>query len=176
MEGIEAREQDLIQHIRTAGLQKRREICLVDEVLELRKERRKFLTSMQSQIASLTSERSELTERCGQVISDAKEQLLAIKVHFEEKLKSVQTDLEARNKELMTESNALLDQNNKLKDHQLTMTQKYSKNVGLLDAKIKELVKIQRVTESTLRQDIEASVSRRIADELELKHEGEKMK
>jgi len=173
MEAIEALEQDLIQHIRTAGLQKRREICLVDEVLELRKEKRKLLTSLQSQIATLTSEKTELTEKCGTIISDAKCQLGLIKTHFEDKLKTEQAELGQHNDELVAENKTLLEQSNSLKAKQLEMTEKYSRNVSLLDAKIRELMKIQKVTESTLRHDLETSISKRITEELELQHESE---
>lgn len=176
MESLEAREQDLIQHIRTAGLQKRREIALVDEVLELRKEKRKLLTSLMDQIVTLTAEKTELTTRCTEIIADAKEQLTLIKTHFEEKLQIVQGPMTQQLEDLKAENKLLLDQNSALKGNQLTMTEKYSRNVQLLDAKIQELVKIQKVTESTLRQDIEATVSRRIAGELELQHEAKILK
>lgn len=46
---IEAGENQLIQHIRTAGLQKQRENGLVDEVMELRKLRRQLVVHFKRQ-------------------------------------------------------------------------------------------------------------------------------
>jgi len=45
-ERIETLEQSLIQHIRTAGLRKPRECSLIDDVMNLRKDRRQTFTNL----------------------------------------------------------------------------------------------------------------------------------
>ena len=50
---VESRENELIQHIRTAGLQKIRENNLVEEVMELRKLRRQLVASCRQQVTSV---------------------------------------------------------------------------------------------------------------------------
>ena len=173
MEEIETKEQNLIQHIRTAGLHKRREIALVDEVLDLIKEKRKLLTSHQMQIATLTSENAGLTSNCSTVIADAKEQLCVIKAHYEDKYKNLQTQYFNQNKDLLEENKSLLDQNNALKAAQQEITAKYTEKMSTLDGKIKELGKFQQAVETTLRQEVEAALEKKLRGDLELKHEKE---
>jgi hypothetical protein len=52
---IENLEQNIIQHIRTSGVHKPRETALIDEVMELRRLRRKFTSAVCSQLKSWTA-------------------------------------------------------------------------------------------------------------------------
>lgn len=47
IQGLESQENALIQHIRTAGLRKEREHSLVNDVMELRKQRRQMIVAYQ---------------------------------------------------------------------------------------------------------------------------------
>jgi hypothetical protein len=57
---IENLEQNIIQHIRTSGVRKPRETALIDEVMELRRERRKFTSAVHSQLKVLDGQNKVL--------------------------------------------------------------------------------------------------------------------
>jgi len=62
LDKLEAQEQDIIQHVRTAGLRKPRETALVDELLAMRKERRQIFSALLGHIVRLQSTRQELRD------------------------------------------------------------------------------------------------------------------
>lgn len=57
---VEDLEQALIQHLRTAGIRKPRETALIDEVMDLRKHRRRLLAAVNAQLAVLQQENQQL--------------------------------------------------------------------------------------------------------------------
>jgi hypothetical protein len=57
---VENLEQNIIQHIRTSGVRKPRETALIDEVMELRRERRKFTSAVHSQLKVLDGQNKVL--------------------------------------------------------------------------------------------------------------------
>jgi hypothetical protein len=59
---IENLEQNIIQHIRTSGVRKPRETALIDEVMELRRERRKFSSAVHSQLKALDGQNKVLVD------------------------------------------------------------------------------------------------------------------
>ena len=107
---IENIEQSIIQHIRTSGIRKPRETALIDELLDLRKERRIFSSSIHNQLKSLESqnkllfdELNELKKNTSNELKTAQdnEKLLQIqlqteKLHFEERLKKELHDQEEK--------------------------------------------------------------------------------
>ena len=173
MDKLEDREQDLIQHVRTAGLQKRREISLVDEILELRKERRQQFSALQSQVKVLSSEKEELLKQGNCVIDDAKRQLHSIKSHYEEKIHLGEIELRRRSEEFEAEKLSLVDRLKVLTENQESLTSKYCNNVSRLDSKVKELTKLQQMNEMSLRKDIETSVFSQVSNEFAARHEVE---
>lgn len=79
---IEGLEQEIIQHIRTSGIRKPRETSLIDEVLEIRKERRRLFSSLTNQLTSSNNQLSQLSDelrhtrdKMNQLISERTEQL-----------------------------------------------------------------------------------------------------
>ena len=139
---IENIEQSIIQHIRTSGIRKPRETALIDELLDLRKERRIFSSSIHNQLKSLESqnkllfdELNELKKNTSNELKTAQdnEKLLQIqlqteKLHFEERLKKELHDQEEKLKFL--ESMNM----NKLK-------KKYEERVKMMDDKVSEVFK-----------------------------------
>lgn len=57
---IENLEQSIIQHIRTSGMRQPRETALIDEVMELRRERRKFSTAIHGQLKATDATKIQL--------------------------------------------------------------------------------------------------------------------
>jgi hypothetical protein len=68
---IENLEQNIIQHIRTSGMRKPRETALIDEVMELRRERRKFTSAVHSQLKVLDGQNKVLVHE----VSELREKL-----------------------------------------------------------------------------------------------------
>jgi len=58
-DGLEHLEQQIIQHIRTAGLRKPKETSLVDELLELRKLRRQVFARLNTDASNAKEEVAE---------------------------------------------------------------------------------------------------------------------
>ena len=50
---LETMEQELIQHIRTSGVSQSRELSLIDEVMNIRTERRKLFSVMNKMVHEL---------------------------------------------------------------------------------------------------------------------------
>jgi DNA anti-recombination protein RmuC len=98
---VENLEQSIIQHIRTSGVRKPRETALIDEVMDLRRERRKFSADVQNHIKSLEKQNMHLSdelrvlkERLDSEVEKAQvqsrtlpEQREADRLQFEERLK-----------------------------------------------------------------------------------------
>jgi hypothetical protein len=59
LDGLEQREQEFIQHVRTAGLRKPREAALVDELLAVRKDRRQIFSALIGHVIRIQSLRQE---------------------------------------------------------------------------------------------------------------------
>jgi hypothetical protein len=68
---IENLEQNIIQHIRTSGVRKPRETALIDGVMELRRERRKFTSAVHIQLKALDGQNKVLVDE----VSELREKL-----------------------------------------------------------------------------------------------------
>lgn len=172
MDDIETKEQNLIQHIRTAGLQKRREMLLVDEVLELRKAKRKLLTSLTAELENVKEESTVANVKSQKIIKDSQEQLVLIKRLYEEKFDKFKNELFDRYQQLEEENNELKSMNAKYKESQC----EHHAKMKILDNKMKELKDIQRRNETTMRQEIESQMKQQLSKDIELKYEQEIMK
>ncbi len=62
LQNIESGEQDVINHLRTAGLRRDSEIKLVDDILRIRKERRQVFSAMHAKLKKMNDKISELEE------------------------------------------------------------------------------------------------------------------
>ena len=67
---LEDREHQLIQHLRTSGIRKPREIELINEVIQLRQERRKSFTTLHSIAQKQLIENSSLKQRLSSSVDD----------------------------------------------------------------------------------------------------------
>ena len=171
MESIETREHDLIQHIRTAGLQKRREIALVDEVLELRKEKRQVFSNLASKVESLTKLLSESEKERVDVLKNTKEQLDSITLGYEDNIRRQKEESQKFITSLSSQVKELSIENNKLKEYQNELTIKYNKKMGIVEKKMNEIINIQQKSETSLKSELEFQIKAGLKSELETKHE-----
>ena len=67
---LEDREHQLIQHLRTSGIRKPREIELINEVIQLRQERRKSFSALDSVAKKYLKENLSLKEQLASSVDD----------------------------------------------------------------------------------------------------------
>lgn len=143
---VEGIEQNVIQHIRTSGIRKPRETQLIDEMMDLRRERRKLLSSLVQQIKSIDAINQQLSEElrtCKEKLSTESGQLqsqlsslLSQKQHenerFDEKLRR---ELEIQEEKLRFMEKINID---KLKN-------KYAERMKFLESKVDEVSQMKAV-------------------------------
>lgn len=129
-EAIEAKEQNLVQRIRTSGLPQSRELLLVDEVLEVRKLRRQLLRGQQDIIEQLQSATKSFEETILKLESNGNAYQLEMKGQLQE-MERIKNEEIAEVKKKLT-------------------SQLASETQQLLDAHRKELKATKRQYESRL--------------------------
>lgn len=129
-EAIEAKEQNLVQRIRTSGLPQSRELLLVDEVLEVRKLRRQLFRGQQDIIEQLQSATKSFEETILKLESNGNAYQLEMKGQLQE-MERIKNEEIAEVKKKLT-------------------SQLASETQQLLDAHRKELKATKRQYESRL--------------------------
>lgn len=138
---IENMEQSIIQHIRTSGVRKPRETALIDEVMELRRERRKFSSTIHGQLKLLNSQNSQLAEETGAL----RERLQAAEQNAEQLRRKYAESREAERLQLEDKLNKeLASQEEKLKFMEkiniAKVRNKYDERLKEIDVKLKEML------------------------------------
>ena len=143
---IEGLEQNVIQHIRTSGIRKPRETQLIDEMMDLRRERRKLLSSLVQQLKSIDGINQQLTEE----LRLCKDKLAAESGHLQSQLSSLvsqkQSEYERFDEKLRRE---LEIQEEKMKFMEKInidkLKKKYAERMLLLEAKVDEVSQMKAV-------------------------------
>ena len=137
---IESLEQELIQHIHTAGLRKPREIALCEEIMIIRKERRQVYTSLNNHIKQLVDNVNILSSRLNamntnnDIISSQKMLLL------QQKYDDLSTTSNDKIEYLKNQIKKIQDnQDFVINNEKELLRQRYEKKTRLLDDKYKEL-------------------------------------
>ena len=65
IESLETAELTLVQHLKTAGLRKQRELALIDEVMNIRTERKKIFTALNKVLSRQKAECSRVGHEGG---------------------------------------------------------------------------------------------------------------
>ncbi|RYY82195.1 hypothetical protein EON63_13790 [archaeon] len=131
MESIESKEQALVQHIKTAGLRQPKELALINEILEIRKERRQVFSALTERCEALLTSNNELT----QSMHILKEQVL---IDLSEMEKRLEKELAAQKNEflgrerVLQEELALRRENQKLHVEQEVSRVKQVRSIALL--------------------------------------------
>lgn len=148
IENIEELEQQLIQHVRTAGLRKPREAPMIEEVMNIRRERRKLFSFMKDRIDSLTSSIADIT-----LVSESKST---------EAIADLQAQLETKSRELqsikhkyLTEMRAQHERHTRTLSTEIdSITEKYETKLRLLDGKIEKLSHVKDERNARAAQDM----------------------
>lgn len=124
-----------MQHVRTSGLRKEREIFLIDEMLELRRHRKQAHTYFTKKIAAVDIEKQELGEKIESMI-----------LEFRSAQKAMETQVLRAEKD----SDTRIEAERKAKDEELkSVKTKYEKKLQKLESKLQELVEAKKRREDT---------------------------
>jgi chromosome segregation ATPase len=167
---IESREQNLIQRIRTSGLVQSREVLLVDEVLEIRKERRQLFTKMNGEISML----QEMSQRWEQKALSLEQRIDQLQREFlrreeDRKIKN-REEIENAKQEMLQhrEKEASLAQAEFSRREEI-MKIRYENQLQELAAKIEQVTIEQKSHDLTQAKVIANKLVKKISSELEEK-------
>lgn len=138
---IESMEQEIIQHIRTSGIRKPRETSLIDEILEIRKERRRLFNSLSGQINSSGSQIRILSEELSSTKNNISSIIIDRTEQINTSLKQCQTEKETMERRLRDEFKTELEKTkfqDRLKLEKINA--KYEEKNKLIESKLVEIM------------------------------------
>ena len=142
---IEGLEQNVIQHIRTSGIRKPRETSLIDELLDIRKERRKLFSSLSSQVKTLESINQQVTEDLTKLKEKQANEASGLQSQLSTLLSQKNQEHESFDQKLRTELEA---QEEKLKFMERLNIDKVKKKceerIKLVEAKVLEVMEAKK--------------------------------
>ena len=141
---IENLEQGIIQHVKTSGIRKPRELQLIDEIMDLRRERRKLFSTLVQQLrvseglnAELGSQLTAVKEKYTTETSSLQSQLSALlaqkqgeQERYEEKLR--------RELEIQEEKSKFMEKINIDK-----VKKRCEEHINVLEAKLNEVISMK---------------------------------
>eukprot|EP01036_Dinobryon_divergens_P044303 gene44303-59103_t len=131
-EGIEEKEQAVIQHIRTAGLKKNRETMLIEEVSELRRSRRRIFTDLMSNIKDIKSQLHAQNDTHSKILQEHMEK--ADKEH-KKALEFKQSELDALRIKYEADIKIRESSSSTMEDKLRSMQRKYETKLSELEEK-----------------------------------------
>jgi hypothetical protein len=172
MEEIETKEQNLIQHLRTAGLRQNKETALVDEVLELRRERRRLLSSLQERNGQLEKAMLELERQNNTLQQQIQVDLDDIRQQHHTQL--VQRDEQWHNLECLLREEAehktkTIIANEKLRYDAIKRS--YEQKLVLLESKLREITHEKESKELQQAKSIASTIVSKVTAEIESKYQ-----
>jgi hypothetical protein len=171
MEKIEELEQLLLQHMRTAGLRNNKENILIEEMLDIRKERRKLFAkileknkALEKENASLKEEIRLSNEKQGNFIQCLKDQYALDLNKREKEWNSLENAL---NKEIeLIRENQRLTDDNKIEQ----IRKSYEVKLAQLETKLADIVKEKQLNDLTKAKLIAEDLLKKITNDLETKY------
>jgi len=150
LDSLETREQDIIQHVRTAGLRKPRETALVDELLAIRKERRQIFSALVGHIVRLQTTRQQLTDDLEQQASAQRE----MRSLHQQELKK------------MEETHAT-----ELQHQVQRLSRRYEDKLRLIGSKVEEVASARRRDQQSEAESLAQQMTAAALGEAEKKHD-----
>lgn len=168
MESIEDKEQALIQHLRTAGLRQPKEIALVDEVLEIRKERRRLYAGLQERVGALEAAKADLTQQVDSQRIRMVEDLDSLKTRYESELGKRDEAFRMLERSLREEKD-LQSENVRLTEKKALDKLKhgYEAKLALLEGKLQEILAEKQSGELKQARALANSIAQKVTGEIE---------
>lgn len=136
VQSIEERELQLIQQIRTAGIRKPRETALIDEILDLRKDRRRIFASLTASLAAHQSRIADVEKQLRSHYEDLKD----VDSKWQRRVEDLQAKMslsEAAHKHQLEELSG--KQTRAMKEEKKRLARKYEEQLQVIEAKLNEL-------------------------------------
>eukprot|EP01039_Chlorochromonas_danica_P008883 gene8883-9798_t len=155
MENLEEREQILIQHLRTAGLRQAKEASLVEEVFDLRKERRRYFSQLQEEMRRLDQVNKDLNLELDQVKQHLMADLTALQKKHEREVTIRDEQLRLLEQSMKAEKEAQVE-NVKLTEKKSydRLKASYESKLSLLEEKYKASVAAVVEREASITQSV----------------------
>lgn len=169
---LEQLEQTIIQHIRTSAIPKQRELLLVDEMLTLRTERRRYFSNIQTQVDKLKKDNDEyqkqLTTMQQSYVSEQEKSQRDCKVELQkctEELQSLQHEYELEKR--------MHVENMKLLENEVTQRLKrlYDSKLNIIEIKLKEVMLEKQTNDLAQAKVIADSIVKKVSGDLEEKYQ-----
>jgi hypothetical protein len=150
---IENLEQALIQHIRTSGVRKPRETALIDEVMDIRRDRRRLFCSLITQLKSSESINKAQVEELARVKNNNKIELDSLKQQVATLIQQKNNDTEYFDQRLQKD---LQVQEEKLKFMERLNIDKIQKvcnaKIQVLEEQVEEAVAIKSASKMEVKE------------------------
>ena len=172
MEKIEELEQLLLQHMRTAGLRSNKESGLVEEILDLRKERRKLFAQLTEKNRELIQENEFIKEQ--HRLTDQKQEQIVKVLKEQHELELSKREDEFQQKELLLrEEIQLLKENHKLTEQREieALKHNYESKFTKLEMKLRQLLKEKEINDLTRAKQMAEKFLKKSLTEIEAEHE-----
>jgi hypothetical protein len=139
-EQIESLEQDLIQHIRTAGIRKSRETDIIEELMGIRRERRRLFGGLRSEIQLLEEANAALKSKLTRLVAAQEAEVASKHAGLIEQLKDRDIQLQNANKKMESEIRLIKERYEAAARSKVEkISQQYEDKLRLLDAKMQDL-------------------------------------
>lgn len=171
-EAIEAKEQGIIQRIRASGLPSAREVLLIDELLEIRKERRKLVSRLQDETLVLREMVEKWERRSAEAdrLANIRENELARKL--DEIAIRRNEDMEKARREMRDENERIITRANLERHEELSaLRSDYESKLAKMAKQIEELESNQKSSDLSNAKLIANKLLKKISGELEEKFE-----
>ena len=108
---LEALEQQLIQHLRTSGVRQQREVELINEVMAIRRERRKSFAAVRTLAKQLEEDNRNIRARCTTLLHEREAEVASRKAAIAIALHKKESELHAAHRQHEQELLALKARN-----------------------------------------------------------------
>lgn len=168
---LEALEQQLIQHLRTTGVRKQREVELINEVMNIRRERRKSFATVRLLVRRLEEDNREIRDRCTSLARERESEVASTKAFTAHAMHKKEAELSAIGRQHEAELSALKEKFTHVNKLQLARISKlYEEKLKAVDEKLQELEAARQGHDQRTAQAIATEMTDRAVTEVTAQH------
>jgi hypothetical protein len=168
---MEALEQQLIQHLRTSGVRQQREVELINEVMAIRRERRKSFAAVRTLATQLEEDNRNVRARCTALLREREAEAASRKAAVATALHKKEAELHAAHRQHEQELLALKEKFGLASHTQIArITKVYEEKLRAVDAKLQELEAAKHGHDQRAAQAIAAELADKAVAEATAQH------
>ena len=164
VEAMEEIERKLIQSVKTSGVKKQREVAMVDQLLELRKHRRKYSADKTRQLSIMIEEKKSLSCQLERALTDLRRHAEESEVLHREESGKIELKYRQKLEEYSSKRDAAI------KKYISNLKEKHSTQISILESKLRQ---ISDEYSSRVSDSVVSKQSKRIAQQQEVLEEQE---